>query len=686
METTRAISYTFVRRYLCQTISDALRLAMVDFQYENLTFFPVLHGKLEFAEVVRRALLADPPDVVAVELPSTWRAPLIQAVNRLPFLSLLLDEEGEESHAFLAVEPTDALIEAVRTARELGLPVELIDLDMENYPMEREPLPDTFALRDLGYHRFVETYLKHAPVRHHPEDERRETMMAHALQQLLRNGTRIACVLGAAHVHGVMARLSQPQPRPLARARSRRITLYNWSLKSSMECMAEAPYLAAAYERWRTTLPGTGPRPGRETAAPEPPAGGEAGPRPGQETAQPSAVHREWGGVDREIESEEMLRQAAAAYREHYLEELNLRQLERLGTFAIKYARVDRLMVPDLFHLVTAARGVVDDDLAYEVWDLSSHYPWQDGSGLLPTIDLEETAAYVKGRRMTLHRKIRRRRPQLKKFSRRKRLRERHGESWKSEWSGMTICSHQPEDLVIEDYGRYLRHKAASMLSAERSRVEPFQVSLKDGVDIRETLRNWHEKKLYVREEGRMSGGVGSVVVVFDTDRNGRHDARPDARDDGPGDGPGDDGMERYPWRVTWLGEHDQESDMAFYATEAGENLVGPGISRCEYGGFVMTYPPMRMIDVWNDPAFQFARDKTETLLMVGLDYAEERNVLYVAEKPPRTWFQTLAGRMGKTVIYLPLGQLDPGTLRKIRSFHVLDGKEVRDHAPEYIR
>lgn len=642
----------------------------MEFQYENLTFFPVFHGKLEFAEVVRRALLADPPDVVAVELPSTWREPLMQAVNRLPFLSLLLDEEGEESHAFLSVEPTDALIEAVRTAKEMGLPVELIDLDMESYPMERDPLPDTFAMGELGYHGFVETYLKHAPARQHPEDERRETMMAHALQQLSRNGTRIACVLGAAHVHGVMARMAQPQPRPMARSRSRRIRLYNWSLKSSMECMAEAPYLAAAYERWRTTLPGGGTWP----------AEGEAG--PGREASPPPVVHQKWGGIDREIESEKMLREAAEAYQEHYLEEINPRQLERLGTFAKKYARVDQMMVADLFHLVTAARGVVDDDLAYEVWDLTSNYPWQDGSGLIPTIDLEETAAYVKGRKLTLHRKIRRRRPQLKKFSRRKRLRERHGESWKSDWSGMSICSHQPEDLVIEDYGRYLRHKAASMLSSERSRVEPFQVSLKDGVDIRETLRNWHEKKLYVREEGRISGGVGSVVVVFDPDR--RPLANP-PRDTLHGSGD-DDEVERYPWRVTWIGEHDQESDMAFYATEAGENLVGPGISRCEYGGFMMTYPPMRLVDVWNDPAFQIARDKTETLLMTALDYAVERNVLYVAEKPPRTWFQTLAGRMGKTLIYLPLGQLDPGTLRKIRFFHVLDGKEVRDFAPEYIR
>ncbi len=41
---------------------------------------------------------------------------------------------------------------------------------------------------------------------------------------------------------------------------------------------------------------------------------------------------------------------------------------------------------------------------------------------------------------------------------------------------------------------------------------------------------------------------------------------------------------EHYPWRTTWIGEHAQESDMAFYATDLRDNVVGPGISRCEYG------------------------------------------------------------------------------------------------------
>jgi hypothetical protein len=627
---------------------------MPERRFDRITFLPVFHARLEFAVEVRRALLADPPDVVAVELPGTWREPVLQAVNRLPFLSLVLGSEGEEAGAFLAVEPFDPIVEALRTARELGRPAELIDLDSDHYPHVREALPDSFALPRMGYEAFLDAYYAHAARPRFPQDDARETMMAHALQQLAARGGRVTCVLGAHHLPGVLERLATPQPRPLARSRARTLQLGNWSQRSSMEFLSEPPFLAAAYERWRARVA----EPGADDA--RAPAGDAAAPAP----------------PDREEEGERLLREAAQAYADRAPQEVTPRQRRQIGVFARKYAIVDGLVAPDLFHLVTAARGMVDDDYAFEVWDRGSHYPWQDGSGLLPTIDLEERFATVEGRRLTLRRTLRRRRPQLREFARKKRLREQFSGRWKSQWSGRMICSHPPEDLVIEDYGRYLRHKAQAMLSAEHTRVEPFQVSLKDGVDVRETLRNWHEGTLYVREVLALRGRIGAVVVIFDADAPARRGAA----------GAAGEPAERYPWRVTWLGEHSQESDMAFYATAAGEELVGPGISRCEYGGFVMSYPPRRMMSVWDDPFFDAARNKPERLLLAGLDYAEERMVLYVAERPPRPAFRTLAERLGKRLVYLPLGQLNPGTARRIRTFHVLDGHHVRQYADQYIR
>ena len=224
-----------------------------------------------------------------------------------------------------------------------------------------------------------------------------------------------------------------------------------------------------------------------------------------------------------------------------------------------------------------------------------------------------------------------------------------------------TICSYPREDLVIEEFGTFLKKKGTHILSEETSQTIPFLTSLEDGIDTRETIRHWHEKKLYVKKRGKPPGGVGSVVVIFD------------------------ENSEKYSWRTTWIGEHEQESDMALYATSPGANVVGPGISRCEYGGLMMSYPPRRMYDIWADPDYEEAKTAPEALLMAAIDYAISPTIVYVANKPPRSFFKTMAERYGKKIVYFPLGQLSPLTLSKIRIFHVLDGHDRRDIADAYI-
>ena len=152
-------------------------------------------------------------------------------------------------------------------------------------------------------------------------------------------------------------------------------------------------------------------------------------------------------------------------------------------------------------------------------------------------------------------------------------------------------------------------------------------------------------------------------MVIFDPDREG----------------------DKFPYLMTWLGEHDQESDMAFYATPPADNIVGPGISRCEYGGFLLAYPPRRMIDVWTDRDYSFARGKAEVLLLAALDYSPEIHVIYAAARPPRSYFRQIAGRLGKKIIHIPLGSLSPVSLKKLRVFHVLFGHDKRTIAKEYI-
>jgi hypothetical protein len=136
---------------------------------------------------------------------------------------------------------------------------------------------------------------------------------------------------------------------------------------------------------------------------------------------------------------------------------------------------------------------------------------------------------------------------------------------------------------------------------------------------------------------------------------------------------------------MTWLGEHQNESDLAFYATNPFDHLVGPGIGRGEYGGLLMTLPPGRMADVWSDLDYDFAETPSERLLMAGLDYAVERNVVYVAAKPPRSIFRSIASHLNRKIIYLPIGQVSSQKLKRLRVVHVLDGQDKRAIAKDFI-
>jgi hypothetical protein len=124
---------------------------------------------------------------------------------------------------------------------------------------------------------------------------------------------------------------------------------------------------------------------------------------------------------------------------------------------------------------------------------------------------------------------------------------------------------------------------------------------------------------------------------------------------------------------------------MAFYSTYPFDHIVGPGIGRAEYGGFLMTLPPRRMYDIWSDPDYDTAQSKSERLLLAGLDYSVQKYVVYVAAKPPRSMFRSIAAHLNRRILYIPIGALSPTKLKKLRVVHVLDSYERRLDAKEFI-
>ncbi len=334
-------------------------------------------------------------------------------------------------------------------------------------------------------------------------------------------------------------------------------------------------------------------------------------------------------------------------------------QKRLMARFLKRYCRLLLLVCPDLYRIVAGTKACVDDNFAYEVWDLATFYPWKPAD-LVP-VRVRGENVWGEGLKTV---RFRRRFPSMR--LRRMPVKKRHqkkSENWSESFKDGYICSYPPEDIIIEDYGRFLGKKAVSILSGEQARTEEFSVSMLDGIDMRETLRNWHMgRKLYVRENRRVQGEAGSVVVIFD-----------------------DENDDKYSWCMCWQGEHDQESDQAFYATPKERMIIGPGIARCEYGGFLLSGVPCRMYDIWTDPNYSFAQKKSEVLLMAAIEYCLEKYVVYVADSPPRSFFKNYAARTGRKIVYIPLGQLSPVSLKKLRVFHVLSGYSARSIAKDYI-
>lgn len=640
---------------------------------DGIFVVPVLHERLESADAVRRALEVVSPDAVAVEVPSSLTRAFIRAIDRLPSISVLLYETEGLDTIYLPIQPADPAVEAARWARERGLPIACVDLDVDGYGDHRDPVPDPFAMTRIGLCAYYEAVcrLTHAK---DDLDARREAAMAFHVRALRGAGaTRVLAVIGMRHVVGFTAALAADQAAPLTPPVRKNVRLVHLHPESLGEVLGEPPFYVAAYEARRLGIQPRTPRrspaaPGRDYGLFRVVTGGRGDDEARVLDAVATCAQGAGHPLDRLRLQRALVAEASAALTaaapDEQLEPWQIRNLARFGG---SLARHSGMLVPDLYDLVVAARACVSPNFAWELHRLATSYPWQASAAVdLPTARIRAEQMWDGVRRVHLTRRIRRektRRPES--ILRKNRRDERFPGEWLEAFDGDAICSYPPEDVMVEAFGGFLRKKGKAVLREEAARVVPFTTSVLDGIDVRETIRHWAEKTIYVRDAARAPGEIGIVVVIFDEDQDG--------------------GGGRYPYRLTWLGEHGQESDMAFYATAPERAVVGPGICRVTYGGFLLSYPPGRLADVWTDGDYRFAESKPELLLLAALDYSRERVVVHVAPKPPRAVFHQIAARLDRKILHLPIGTLSPATIRKIRVMHVLSGHRRREIAKDYV-
>ena len=336
---------------------------------------------------------------------------------------------------------------------------------------------------------------------------------------------------------------------------------------------------------------------------------------------------------------------------------------------------LDRRLTPDLYTLIVAAKQTAGDDFALALAETARSYPCvaarsrRSGPGFDSTSPAlrgwgSTRASCPSGARARWSADCRARRSRGGRASCGPSRQKADQTRWRQRWNPFGMCSYPPEDDRIESFHRHVRDQAKAILGADLARTEKFTTSVRDGIDIRETLRNWHTGELYVKVVPPGRGSIEVVVFLFDL----------------PAD------PEVYTNRTTWYAEHLEESTLAFYATDPMKNLVGPGIAQAEYGGALFIFPPRPIPDIWTDRRLDFAETLEERLLAAAFLHSKDRHVAVVSPKIPTGSWRRLARRFGRKIVHVPLKRFGGQLLERLRTFHVLNGKQVRSYAADYIR
>lgn len=597
----------------------------------TLYFLPFFSSNLEITQSIIKLLAEIKPSAIAISLPFFVKDKWLLAIKCLPNISVLSLTYKTQETEYLIIEPLCPLVEATRYALFSGIPIFFIDFpkeapqeDLSNFI----PLPP-YLIKTLGFEKyanlilsFFEEYLTE-----------REKYIAEKILEISKKYNSAAIILPFYQVKGVINALETASgllyfPKNIPK----KIEVYTLYSKSIREILSEPGYLQGIYEKNREKL-----------------------------------IEDKNFTLDRLTIFEEIFEKAREKYHKETGTELSPKDLQIFGQFLRNLLLIKGQYIPDLYTLILAVRGIGGDEFAFWFWEIATFYEFQkEELSPFSTINLSPEDLKLSSKRLRISRKIKNIRSSLsflQKFTTRE---ER--KIFKNGFFGKFICSFPPEDIVVETFGKKLIEKGLKVITENLRKIEPFTISLKDGLDLRETVRKWtFEETPYVKEEPQTNAKAGSIVVIFEED--------PDPVT----------GKEKYPWNFTWHGEHHQESDMAFYSTDPKENIVGPGIAKAKYGGFMLTYPPMRVYDIWEDSYFDIARTKSERLLLAGIDYSLEKYIIYVDKKPPSNLSKKFASIQGKKIIFLPIGSFSKTFLEKIRIFHVLEGHHVRKYAHKFI-
>ena len=644
---------------------------------QRIAVLPVIHGSGQFALTVRRWMLQTDFDCVAIPLPESFRESVESAVLDLPSPSIVLqrpsphfeaaqdwspkpwnteepfeDDEPEESDSvsFVPIDPCQPVIMSIRAAMGEHIARAYIDLETNSFLPYSTVMPDPFAVRHVSPEKFAAAILPSIPRPPADQTRARIVYMAHRLAELERSHQHVLFVCSVLlwpwirETYQELFSVEARNNRFKSGEESDAITTaehdvvqepqrYAIKPQTLVFLLGELPFITALYERARNELEE-------------------------DEDLQIDGV-------------KELLLAARDSYRAElgkHARRITPLHLSKCLQYIRNLSLIHRRLTPDLITIVTAAQQILGDQYALHVAQVSNQYAYADpqddadpqqivtlgiDQARLPDGETVSLVSRLPGPPITWRSLKLQRRPTLPEQSR-----------WQYQWNPYTQCSHTPEDERIENFRSRVFDRANALIGNDLARTEKFTTSVKDGIDIRDTLRHWHEDQIYVKVIPPSRGSLDACVMLFDSPA--------DPRD--------------YPWRTTWFAEHKDESTMAFYAADYRQEMIGPGIALSTYGGAMFLYPPIWIADIWSDPRLDYTETLEERLIAAACLHSRSRQIALLSSLPPGSGWRRLARRHKKQLIHVPLSSFSDEQVQQLRMVHVLNGQEVRSYAEAFIR
>ncbi|XZE19577.1 hypothetical protein SH449x_004900 [Pirellulaceae bacterium SH449] len=648
---------------------------------DKITLLPVVHRSGNHARAVERWLLERKIDCIAVPLPPSFRESVLAGVEQLPAISVVIQapsaaakwnasewkgseefdaseydsgdsDDSEDSadweesdspldssirnqHSFVPIDPCQSVIAAIRFAIGERIPVRFIDMETDLFEGDEEGFtPDCYALSQVTLEAFSTAIL---PSIARPKSEQVNERIHWMAKRLLSLRARYENIVMLCDIHH-WPWLREAYQLALAKD-AHDLEPYehdepavNHSVveNSLVFMLSELPYITAVYEQSRSQL-------------------------------DDSPFESYIDGIKK------LLLSARASYLADFG-----KRARRISPFllsqCLKYIRnlslVNHRLTPDMYTIVMAAKQTFGDSYAVHVAETIKDYAFQEplswasvkmGIGKMELPDGEIVPAVSRlGEGMFEWRSL-----DLTRKPPKEDLKE-----WQKAWNPYQQCSWLPEDAKIENFRTRVVDRAQAILGADLARSEKFTTSIMDGLDIRETLRHWHEGELYVKIQPPSIGKLDACVLMFD-----------------PTPSP-----EVYDWRATWYAEYEWESTLAFYATNFHKEIIGPGIGVANYGAALFLFPPRPIEDIWTDRALEFADTLEDRIIAAACLHSRSRQVALMSPMSPTVRWRQIAKRFGKSLVHVPMSHFSDEKIAELRTVHVLNGKQVRSYAAHFIR